>query len=94
MFRLGECVAGGPDAYRAERQQRVLPHALADLADADADQRTEDAVIQHRDRPSTRQLERDRDPLDRNQHQRDGGGGKNRDGAQHQRFFASASGTA
>ena len=86
MFRLGERVAGGPDAYRAERQQRVLPHALADLADADADadQRTEDAVIQHRDRPSTRQLE----------HQRDGGGGKNRDGAQHQRFFASASGTA
>jgi hypothetical protein len=76
-------------------EQRVLAHALADLPNADADQRTQHAVIQHRDRPSTRQLEGDRDPLDRNEHQRDGGdGGENRDGAQHQRFFASASGTA
>ena len=60
-----------PRGVIGENKQRLVLRALADLADADADQRAEDAMIDVRHAPLQRQPEDDADQLKRQQQQRE-----------------------
>ena len=73
-----------------------LADRRAGHAHADAEQAADEAVIEDRDAPAQRALERDREPLQRHQRQRHQRKHHDDDDhAQHQRLdFSSSSGTA